>query len=30
MKNGTYATIYEKWFHTEPPKAIFSASHEPE
>ncbi len=30
MKDGTYAKIYEKWFHVEPPKAIFSATHEAE
>jgi ABC-type amino acid transport substrate-binding protein len=24
---GTYATIYRKWFKLEPPKAIFSATH---
>jgi ABC-type amino acid transport substrate-binding protein len=29
-KDGTYAKIYEKWFHHEPPKAIFSATHEAE
>jgi ABC-type amino acid transport substrate-binding protein len=29
-KDGTYKTIYEKWFHLEPPKAIFSATHETE
>jgi ABC-type amino acid transport substrate-binding protein len=29
-KDGTYKTIYEKWFHLEPPKAIFSATHEAE
>jgi polar amino acid transport system substrate-binding protein len=28
MKDGTYKKIYEKWFHLEPPKAIFTASHE--
>jgi len=30
LEDGTYKTIYEKWFHLEPPKAIFSASHEAE
>ena len=30
MKDGTYKKIYEKWFHLEPPKAIFTASHEAE
>jgi ABC-type amino acid transport substrate-binding protein len=30
MEDGTYAKIYEKWFHLEPPKAIFSATHEAE
>jgi ABC-type amino acid transport substrate-binding protein len=29
-KDGTYKKIYEKWFHLEPPKAIFSATHEAE
>jgi ABC-type amino acid transport substrate-binding protein len=29
-EDGTYAKIYEKWFHLEPPKAIFSATHETE
>jgi polar amino acid transport system substrate-binding protein len=29
-KDGTYKMIYEKWFHLEPPKAIFSATHEAE
>ncbi|HEY0319143.1 MAG TPA: basic amino acid ABC transporter substrate-binding protein [Solirubrobacterales bacterium] len=29
-KDGTYKKIYEKWFHLEPPKAIFSAKHEAE
>lgn len=28
--DGTYKTIYEKWFNLEPPKAIFSATHEAE
>ena len=26
-EDGTYTTIYEKWFDLEPPKAIFSATH---
>ena len=26
--DGTYAKIYKKWFHREPPKAIFTATHE--
>jgi ABC-type amino acid transport substrate-binding protein len=30
MDDGTYTKIYEKWFKLEPPKAIFSASHEAE
>lgn len=29
-EDGTYKTIYEKWFHLEPPKSIFSATHETE
>jgi polar amino acid transport system substrate-binding protein len=29
-EDGTYAKIYEKWFHLEPPKAIFSDTHEAE
>jgi ABC-type amino acid transport substrate-binding protein len=29
-QDGTYKTIYEKWFHLEPPKTIFSATHETE
>jgi ABC-type amino acid transport substrate-binding protein len=29
-KDGTYTKIYEKWFHHEPPKAIFTATHEAE
>jgi ABC-type amino acid transport substrate-binding protein len=29
-EDGTYAKIYEKWFHHEPPKAIFTATHTPE
>jgi polar amino acid transport system substrate-binding protein len=28
-EDGTYATIYEKWFKHEPPKSIESATHEP-
>lgn len=28
--DGTYKTIYEKWFKLEPPKAIFGATHEAE
>ncbi|HET7418558.1 MAG TPA: basic amino acid ABC transporter substrate-binding protein [Solirubrobacterales bacterium] len=28
--DGTYKTIYKKWFHLEPPKAIFTATHETE
>jgi ABC-type amino acid transport substrate-binding protein len=28
--DGTYKTIYETWFNLEPPKAIFSATHEAE
>jgi ABC-type amino acid transport substrate-binding protein len=28
--DATYKKIYEKWFHLEPPKAIFSARHEAE
>jgi ABC-type amino acid transport substrate-binding protein len=27
-EDGTYAKIYEKWFHREPPQAILSATHE--
>lgn len=27
-EDGTYAKIYEKWFHHAPPKAIASATHE--
>jgi polar amino acid transport system substrate-binding protein len=27
-ENGTYAKIYEKWFHRAPPKAILTATHE--
>lgn len=30
MEDGTYAKIYKKWFHREPPKAIFTATHEAE
>jgi len=30
LEDGTYKTIYEKWFKLEPPKAIFSATHEAE
>jgi polar amino acid transport system substrate-binding protein len=29
-EDGTYAKIFKKWFHFEPPKAIFSATHEAE
>jgi ABC-type amino acid transport substrate-binding protein len=29
-EDGTYAEIYEKWFHEEPPEEIFSATHEAE
>jgi len=28
MDDGTYAKLYEKWFKHEPPKEIFSATHE--
>jgi polar amino acid transport system substrate-binding protein len=28
--DGTYKTIYEKWFHLEPPKAIFTETHDAE
>ena len=28
--DGTYEKIYEKWFHLEPPKAIFTETHEAE
>ncbi|HMI80629.1 MAG TPA: basic amino acid ABC transporter substrate-binding protein, partial [Solirubrobacterales bacterium] len=28
--DGTYKTLYEKWFHLEPPQSIFSATHETE
>lgn len=30
LDDGTYKKIYEKWFKLEPPKAIFSATHEAE
>jgi polar amino acid transport system substrate-binding protein len=30
MEDGTYAKIYQKWFHREPPKAIFTATHKAE
>ncbi|HET9591524.1 MAG TPA: basic amino acid ABC transporter substrate-binding protein [Solirubrobacterales bacterium] len=30
QEDGTYKKIYEKWFHLEPPKAIFTATHEAE
>jgi ABC-type amino acid transport substrate-binding protein len=30
LDDGTYKTIYEKWFKLEPPQQIFSASHEAE
>ena len=30
MDDGTYTKIYEKWFGAEPPKAIFTATHEAE
>jgi polar amino acid transport system substrate-binding protein len=29
-KDGTYAKIYKKWFHLEPPKAIIGAVHKAE
>ena len=29
QEDGSYAEIYEKWFHRAPPKAIESATHEP-
>lgn len=29
-EDGTYAKIYRKWFHVEPPKAVFTARHEAE
>lgn len=29
-EDGTYAKIYKKWFKVEPPKAIFTATHEAE
>lgn len=28
--DGTYKKIYEKWFHLEPPQAIFTATHQAE
>jgi ABC-type amino acid transport substrate-binding protein len=28
IDDGTYAKIYEKWFHHEPPEEIKTASHE--
>lgn len=28
IDDGTYAKVFEKWFHHEPPKAIESATHE--
>jgi ABC-type amino acid transport substrate-binding protein len=30
LEDGTYKKIYEKWFKLEPPKAIFTATHEAE
>jgi polar amino acid transport system substrate-binding protein len=30
MDDGTYKTIYKKWFKLEPPEEIFSATHETE
>jgi polar amino acid transport system substrate-binding protein len=30
LDDGTYKTIYKKWFKLEPPKAIFSETHEAE
>jgi polar amino acid transport system substrate-binding protein len=30
QEDGTYTKIYKKWFHLEPPKAIFSATHKAE
>jgi len=30
LDDGTYKTIYEKWFKLEPPEEIFSATHEAE
>jgi glutamine transport system substrate-binding protein len=30
MEDGTYTKIYKKWFHREPPKAIFTATHKAE
>lgn len=29
-EDGTYARIYKKWFHVEPPKAVFKAIHKAE
>lgn len=29
-KDGTYKKIFEKWFHFEPPKEVFSVTHEAE
>lgn len=29
-EDGTYTKIFKKWFHFEPPKAIFSATHKAE
>lgn len=29
-EDGTYTKIFKKWFHAEPPKAIFSATHKAE
>jgi polar amino acid transport system substrate-binding protein len=29
-EDGTYTKIFKKWFHFEPPKAIFSATHDAE
>jgi ABC-type amino acid transport substrate-binding protein len=30
QEDGTYTKIYKKWFHLEPPKAIFTATHKAE
>jgi len=30
QEDGTYEKIFKKWFHLDPPKAIFSATHEAE
>lgn len=30
QEDGTYTKIFEKWFHAEPPKAIFTAVHKAE